>query len=42
MTTLSRAAAAAAAAALEVIEVPSEDEEMAEPVTTGTGFDEIL
>jgi len=36
------AAAAAAAAALEVIEVPSEDEEIAEPVTTGTGFDEIL
>ena len=36
------AAAAAAAAALEVIEVPSEDEEAAEPVTTGTGFDEIL
>jgi DNA-directed RNA polymerase subunit beta' len=38
------AAAAAAAAALEVIEVPSEDEEdaAAEPVTTGTAFDEIL
>jgi len=37
------AAAAAAAAALEVIEVPSEDEEaMAEPATTGSGFDEIL
>ena len=36
------AAAAAAAAALEVIEVPGEDEEMPEPVTTGTGFDEIF
>ncbi|MHA1529713.1 MAG: hypothetical protein ACTSVG_11870, partial [Alphaproteobacteria bacterium] len=38
------AAAAAAAAALEVIEVPNEDEEIAEPVstTTGTGFDDIF
>ncbi|MCH8168506.1 MAG: hypothetical protein IIC03_11340, partial [Proteobacteria bacterium] len=37
------AAAAAAAAALEVIEVPGDDEEMPEPVTTtGTGFDDIF
>ncbi len=36
------AAAAAAAAALEVIELPGDEEAGRAPVTTGSGFDEIL